>query len=252
MSDQDSGIFESSTPDQVLEAAPQQAEKQAEAPQESPYATMLQMIKTEDGRQKYNSIEDAISSIPHAQQHISKLEQELAQLKAEREAREREAVKAQTLEDTFKPAEKEEAPVAQQALNPSQISELVNQALETRTRAQKEADNVKQVTETLIARFGDAEATKKVVQQKAAELGVPPAWFMEQAKVSPAVALQLFGVAHQGASAPSKSTGTVNTTGLPTNPQTTRGKNPLLSGSQKDMDAEYNRLKAEVLQGLNQ
>ena len=251
MSDQDQSIFESSTPDQETGAAAQPAVNQAEAPQNDPYATMLQMIKTEDGRQKYNSIEDAISSIPHAQSHIQKMEQELAQLKAEREAREKEAAKVQALDETFKPAETKQEPAAQQVIDESQISELVNQALETRTRAQKEADNVKQVVDTLTSRFGDAEATKKVVQQKAAELGVEPSWFMEQAKVSPTVALSLFGIANQGASAPSKSTGTVNTAGMPNTTPTDRGRNPLLSGSQTDMQAEYNRLKAEVMKGLN-
>ena len=248
MSDQDNSIFESSTPDQENGAAAQQAVNTAEAPQADPYATMLQMIKTEDGRQKYNSVEDAISSIPHAQSHISKLEAELAQLKAAQVEREKEAAKLQTLEDISKPAE---APQVQPqvGMDESQISELVNQALESRTRAERERANVEQVTTALMERFGDAEATKKVVQQKAAELGVAPEYFMEQAKASPKVALSLFGVV-QGASAPAKSTGTVNTTGMPSTQPTERGRNPLLSGNQADMQAAYDRIKAEVMKGL--
>ena len=53
------------------------------APATSGYDTMLQGIKSDDGRQKYATVSDALTSIPHKEQHIGTLESENSVLREE-------------------------------------------------------------------------------------------------------------------------------------------------------------------------
>jgi len=61
---------------------------------------------------------------------------------------------------------------------------------------------------------------------------------------SPNAVLAYFGTT--GASAPTKTEGSINTASMSHTQQTPKGKNPLLSGSMKDMQGEWSRIKSEL------
>jgi len=243
MSDKDGSIF-GSTPeaDQPQVASNQQEEKVAEAssPQVDPYADLLKTITAEDGRPKYSSVQDAISSIPHAQKHIQTLEQELAELRA---AKEQAAMETRMghMEESHLETQQTQQEVG---LREDQVAELVNQTLSQREQAQVQQKNVSTVVETLTGKFGSTEAADKAYRQKAAEMGISLDMMNSLAMHSPNAVLAYFGTT--GASAPTKTEGSINTASMSHTQQTPKGKNPLLSGSMKDMQGEWSRIKSEL------
>lgn len=244
----DESIFESSaTQDQVGAASGQQDDKAAEASQENPYADLLKGITTEDGRPKYNSLEDAINSIPHSQKHISTLEQELKQLREEREALVREQENRKKVEDTMNAVN---APKGEQSAKPEldkeELVSMIDQVLGQHKQQETAQNNVKAVVSALTEKFGDQDAAEKAYVTKAQELGIDVDILNNLAKSSPAAVLAYFGTSAP-TGAPSKTTGSLNTAGLNSSlKQSQRGKNPLLSGNMSDMQAEWNRIKQEI------
>lgn len=248
MSDQtDGSIFNASTAapkTQEQVASNQQEEKVAEASATSnPYADLLGGIQTADGRPKYASVEDAISSIPHAQKHISTLEQELADMRAKLDeaARERqELIQGSRLE----PQEQvQEAP----QFGEDQVVGLVDRVLSQREQKQVQQKNVSTVVDALTGKFGSQEAADKAYRAKADEMGISLDMMNSLAMSSPNAVLTYFGTT--GTSAPSKTQGSVNTSSISQPTAPAKGNNPLLTGSMKDMTSEWNRIKSDL--GLN-
>lgn len=239
MSDKDASIFGSTpapeTTGQV--ASNQQEEKVAEASSQTndPYADLLQTITTEDGRPKYANVSDAISSIPHAQKHIRTLEQELADMRAQMEkiAKEKEELITGSRLETQQQVQ--DAPT----LREDQVAELVNKTLSQREQQMVQQKNVGTVVSTLTDKFGSSEAADKAYRAKAAEMGINLDMMNSLAMHSPQAVLAYFGTT--GASAPRKTEGTLNTGAMP-QVDPAKGKNPLLSGSMKDMEAEIARI----------
>jgi len=243
MSDKDGSIF-GSTPeaDQPQVASNQQEEKVAEASSQhvNPYADLLKTITAEDGRPKYSSVQDAISSIPHAQKHIQTLEQELAELRAAKEQAAMET-RVDRMEESHLETQQTQQEVG---LREDQVAELVNQTLSQREQAQVQQKNVSTVVETLTGKFGSTEAADKAYRQKAAEMGISLDMMNSLAMHSPNAVLAYFGTT--GASAPTKTEGSINTASMSHTQQAPKGKNPLLSGSMKDMQGEWSRIKSEL------
>lgn len=220
-------------------ASSQQEEKTAEASATDPYADLLSGIQTEDGRQKYASIPDAINSIPHAQKHISSLESELSEIRRQLE----EARSAKEMLNSENVSPQPDATPRQQVKEDDLVG-LVDQVLSQRESKQLAQRNVSTVVENLTSKFGNIEAADKAYRAKASELGISIEMLNELAATSPKAAMAYFGVT--GASAPTKTHGSVNTATLSQQPQEPRKANPLLSGSMKDMQAEWNRIKTSL------
>ena len=239
MSDKDSSIFGSTpaSPDQENEVASNQQEvNQAEASDASPWADKLQAIKTDDGRPKYASVEDALTGLEHSQSHISKLERENQEM--------RELVKA--MEERRQAEERhleERQPRQEGGIDANQVAELVNQTLSQRETQAVQQKNVQTVVSTLTDKFGSMEAAEKAYMTKAQEMGINMEMMNSLAAHSPNAVLAYFG--STGASAPRKTEGTINTAGIRES-ATPRGKNPLLTGSIKDMQSEVERIKREL------
>lgn len=231
MSDKDGSIFGSTPAPETQEqvASDQQEVNKAEAPSRDPYADLLNGITTEDGRPKYATVSDAINSIPHAQKHIQTLEAEMAEM------RERyQAMEAQFQQQTKSPEPQ------QSGIGEDQVAGLVNQVLSQREQQAKQTQNINKVVETMTAKFGSAEAADKAYRAKAEEMGINLDMMNSLAMHSPQAVLAYFGTT--GASAPTKTQGTLNTASMPkVDPD--KGKNPLLTGSMKDMEAEIARIK---------
>ena len=244
MSDKDGSIFNGSTPEaadqQPQVASNQQEVKTAEASAPSdPYADLLGTITNADGQPKYTSVSDAISSIPHAQKHISTLESELAEM------RETMQQMAKEREEWVQGGRTESQPQAQEApqWDETQVVGLVDQVLSQREKQAVQQKNVGAVVNTLTEKFGSTEAADKAYRAKAQEMGINLDMMNSLAAHSPNAVLAYFGTT--GASAPSKTEGSINTAAMPkTDPA--KGTNPLLSGSMKDMESEINRIAKQL------
>lgn len=158
---------------------------------------------------KYASVEKALEALPHAQQHILRLEAEAAELRekvAGSQSAEEVLRAIQELKDkTQTPGA---PPLDQEALAKLVASQLDSQLTvrEAQTRAQ---ENAKQVIQALQAKHGDK--AEEVYRAKAAELGLSVQVLNELASKSPKAALAYFGAAP---AAPVSTRGSVNTSAL--------------------------------------
>lgn len=235
-------IFNGSTPESPPEnqvASNQQEEKVAEASSTDPYADLLRGITSDDGRPKYATVSDAINSIPHAQTHISKLERELAEMRDLVETKAKEEQQYNQDRHLENQQNKQDA-----SFGEDQVVGLVDRVLSQRETQQVQQKNVSTVVETLTGKFGSQEAADKAYRAKASELGISLDMFNNIASSSPKALLAYFGTT--GASAPSKTEGSINTATFNQQDSPKRGNNPLLTGSMKDMQGEWGRIKNEL------
>lgn len=151
------------------------------------FANQLAEIKSEDGRQKYADVNTALSSIPHAQSHISSLEKQVAQLQEE-------LTKRQGMEEVLErikatPETNPEQPSAN-SLDAAQLSEAFNAFADQREQARAALENEIAFSNQLREKFGDK--AKEVLTQKAQELGISPDFMQSLAQKSPKAALKYF------------------------------------------------------------
>ena len=115
------------------------------------YDDILAQIKTADGRQKYTDLKTALASIPHAQQHISGLEQEMATLR-EQLATRKAAEEVMASLDASNP---KDVATPTPAITEEQIAALVDRRLSAKEQASVTRANVSRVTEEMARHFGD-------------------------------------------------------------------------------------------------
>ena len=137
---------------------------------------------------KYASAEDALSSIPHAQSHIDKLEDEMANLRED-------IAKNKTAEEVLeainkKPSEQE--PVTQ--FDPEQLDALIDTRLAQKQDNADKAVNVQAVVDRFIQEFGDADKAHEVYKQKAQDLGLSVEYINDLSSKSPSAVYELFGL----------------------------------------------------------
>lgn len=195
----------------VAGVADQQPAQQA-APVDQ-FKELLSSITAEDGRPKYDSVEKALKSLPHANEHISRLEQEMKDLRAELEKRKTAEEIIERLEQQNKSNATETTP--QPSVDLSQIESLINNTITQKERAKMAEQNINSVVSTLSKTFG--EKAEEVFYSKAAEAGLTPAQINELAKSSPKAALKIAGVMDSQAPMPAKTTSSVNTETLGAN-----------------------------------
>jgi len=157
-----------------------------------PYATMLDTIRTEDGRQKYATVSDAISSIPHAQDHIKSLTEKVREM-------EEQLKQAKKVDDIMERVESTQAakeqPSSKQELDETKIAQLLEAQLTEREKRVQMEQNINSVSSTLKEQFGDKAEEK--YKAKAAELGLDLETFNGLSATSPKAVLHYFGVAKQ-------------------------------------------------------
>lgn len=244
MADQPNVFSESGTPPAAAPAAPA-----AIAPQPDAYATLLGSIKNEQGAQKYDSIEKALEALKHSQEYIPSLkteldrrEEELAELRANKEKYENLESVVQRLTATNTNGEGQ--PPATKGLDEQAVSELVRKTLAETEMTRKAQDNLNRVQKALVDKFKDKASD--VVKQRASELGVSPKELEELAKKSPALTLQLFNT--KAGDTPSITSTDFNSQlhSAPA-PEVGPPKKSLLAGaSSKDVKDYFGSLKQEV------
>jgi len=152
---------------------------------------------------KYGSIEDALKSVPHAQTHIQKLEQEMQQMKEELAKRKTteellEDLKANGLPEKTSPA----------ALDAASLTKVVESVLSQREDQKTSQKNIASVVDAFNTQFGEKgpEMYKKVAE----ESGLPLAALNNLAAKSPSAVLKLAGLS-QVPQTPGKTSSSVNT-----------------------------------------
>ena len=138
---------------------------------------------------KYQSPEDALRSVPHAQKHIETLESELAEVKEELTKRQT----TQELIDELKSGSQPIENTTQGAeINQDNVMDLVNKTLSIRENKAQADSNAKAVAAKFTAQYGDkAEATYNSI---AKELNVTVTKLNELAATSPTLVLKAAGL----------------------------------------------------------
>ena len=117
---------------------------------------------------KYQSVEDALSSVPHAQKHIQTLESELAEVKDELTKRKTTKELLDEIKSGIVPTEKTSQPVQ---FNQDNLEQLVGQALENREVQKEASHNAKSVASRFTEQYGDK--AEEVYNSIAKENGLP-------------------------------------------------------------------------------
>lgn len=150
------------------------------------YQSILQGIVNEEGTQKFADVETALNSITAKDQHITTLEAETAQLRAELEKR-------QSVEDALKKAQEHKEPTSSPVeLDVDTIADVVNKQLEASRIAETVKTNQTKVTSKLIDLWG--ENAEKTYIAKAGEIGLTTADLDALAGKSPDALFELLGV----------------------------------------------------------
>ena len=137
---------------------------------------------------KYSDINKALESIPHAQSHIQKLEQEMAEMKAKLEAQ-------SSVEETLKrfTSERAQETPTSQPLDLNEVFSQFEERLSAREQQKVAQANIGEVVDTLTSHFGDKEKAEQSFINKANELGVNVQFLNDLAAKSPRAVYDLFG-----------------------------------------------------------
>lgn len=192
-------------------------------PTETPSGNELQ-VPTEmlefigDGR-KYKTAEEALKSIPHAQVHIAKLEDELKTAREELGKRKtaEELIEEFRATGSSKPTGET---TSQTTLEPNKLLELVNQAIETRENNKTAQQNASTVINAFVEKFGDVAKAKEQFVKLSEETGTPLPVLNKLAETSPKALLKLAGFENKPANtAASHPASTLNTEALASQPK---------------------------------
>lgn len=180
---------------------------------------------------KYKSVEDALKSIPHAQSHIQKLEEEAAQLREELAKRKSTEELLDELKTTGLP---EKTPPA--TFDSESLVKAVEGVLSQREIQAKAKQNVESVIAAFNTQYGEKgpEMYKKVAE----ESGLHLASLNNLAANSPAAVLKLAGIT-QVSQTPGKTTSSVNTEAFKPQPTSSNIRVKPVGASTKDLVAAW-------------
>lgn len=176
---------------------------------DSLFADQLASIQTDEGRQKFNTVDAALGSIPHAQQHIKELTDKLAA--AEEELAKRQG--AEELLDRLQQSQSPEPETTPQTLDATAIQGLVEQVLQKNDQQAIAASNAQAVKQALQQKFGDAAPQE--FERKASSLGLSVAQLTEMAATSPQVVKELFAATAATPTADPTTPSSVSVSGQP-------------------------------------
>jgi hypothetical protein len=182
---------------------------------------------------KYSDVTTALGSIPHAQQHISTLEKELAETRAELEKRAK-------LEDAIAKLEgKDQFPVETktESIDPAKLVEEVKASLRQDEQINRAKANLGTVESKLVEVYGDK--AKEKFEEASARLNMSAQVLTALAKDSPEAALALIGVPKAEGNPQGTSESDVNTSALKDVGEPAPKKNVMYGASTKDVIDEW-------------
>lgn len=177
------------------EEAPKQetpAEQETVTPkhEDSQFSQMLQGITNQEGKPKYSTVEQALGSIPHAQNHISQLErdnqeykQKLEEFEQKMQEYEQELQRQKSVESLLE--ERDRKP----ELSQDDLDAYLEQKLSAREQARIAKENTASVANSLVEIYGDKGTAEKEFLALQDELGVDLASLAAQ---SPKAVLRYF------------------------------------------------------------
>lgn len=182
---------------------------------------------------KYKSAEDALRSVPHAQEHIRTLESELAQMKEELIRRKT----AEELLDELKSGNQQTEETPQSVgFDQDTIMKLVNQTIEQRDRQTKAQTNASTVASKFTEQYGNQ--AQEVYNKVAQDAGLTVEQLNNLAATSPNVVLKLSGL--DAKSTPvGKPSSSINTQALSSTKPTELSARVPRGASTKDMLAAW-------------
>lgn len=190
---------------------------------------------------KYASVEKALESIPHAQAHIARLEQEAAELR-QRQAEARAAEEVYTkLMETMNGRGGEATPPAS-GLDEASVAALLDRRLAEREAEAAARANVSKVKQALVTKYGDK--AEEVYKAKADELGVGINFLNDVVRRSPKAAEELFGIKPATPGGGISSTGSVRTDNFNGTRPPQEQKPAWLSGGEDSLVAKWRKAAA--------
>lgn len=133
--------------------------------------------------------EDLQNKIVNADSHIEKIESENADMRKKIDEYMEVLSKLKDTPTTSEP--KTDTPNTK-GLTPEEVAEIVEQQLKTRSTVETQQNNLLDVNQKLVTKFGSVEAAKQAFTDKAKELGMSFDKFKELASESPAAVMQFF------------------------------------------------------------
>lgn len=194
---------------------------------------------------KYKSIEDALKSVPHAQGHIQKLEEELASLREE-------VTKRKSVEEVLQELRAEglskSENTTQPSIDPNQLAEFVSQVVERRETQKTAKQNADMVVNEFKAKFGN-EAEAKYIEI-AKENGLDVNTLNSLASKSPEAVLKLAGIeVKKTSSIPASLSSSINPEAL-NSTKTTEISAKVTGRSTKDIVDAWKRAGQKVTQNV--
>lgn len=167
--------------------------------------------------QKYKTPDDLAKAYGHADAHISKLEREMAEMRAENKVLKdlAETPKKKQEDDNLRSQEPD--PADDPSANRNKVvdenvdlNSLIREELDKADKERSFSGNVNAVAEKLEKFYGSASAAQRAVAEKAKELNVGVDWLMDIAGKSPSAFYNTVGIDQRSFSTPSAG-GDVNT-----------------------------------------
>lgn len=187
---------------------------------------------------KYKTAEDALKSIPHAQSHIQKLEEEMKALKEK-------ALRADVTEELLEELRKQginppagsETTSQTPAVSPADIEKTVEQVLAQRESAKLAKSNASAVTAAFAEAFGDKG--KEKYEEVAAANGLSLDALNSLARSAPSAVLKLAGLKQKGGKDVPRTTPSIRTEGLQSNPGELSARVPPVGATTRDLVAAW-------------
>jgi len=189
---------------------------------------------------KYKSAEDALRSVPHAQEHIKTLEEEMAQLKEELTRRKTTEELLDELKSGNQPVEATPQGVE---LDQDRIMQLVNQTMEQKEKQSKAKQNADTVATKFTEQYG-AKA-QDAYNQIAKDAGLTVEQLNNLAATSPNVVMKLAGFEAKSTTV-GKPSSSVNTQALGSTKPTELSAKVPKGASTKDMLAAWRNAGEKV------
>lgn len=198
---------------------------------------------------KYRTAEDALKAIPHAQKHITTLEEEAKQLREELAKRKT----SEELLEEFRATGFPQPPVDKQGqAQPVDVEAIVASVLAKREAATTAQKNISTVVSTFQQTFGDKAKAEEMYNKVAEESGLSVSALNSLAATSPEAVLRLAGITRkQTETIPGKVQSTVNAQAFGDKPNSELSARLKSGASTKDMVNAWRIAGEKVKQKFN-
>lgn len=212
------------------------------------YTNMLGMIVNSEGKPKYATIDEALKGAVHAQAHISKLEQELADARKSQESAKKIEDVISTLQSRNNTDQSGSDKSLVKSVTPTDIQDIVKNVItDINTKATQDT-NIKTVTSKFKELYG--EKASETLYGKANDLGMSREDINSLIAKNPQAALRVLGVDTKTKPNTNLDKGSVNTETFKSQDKTSP-KSAMGYTSTKELQGLWEQSKQRTLERLN-